>query len=227
MTTTDANGILRWESTDPVTPLESTLNAGMDSVSAAVTLVKRGLINYVANTTARSALAATFLPTASKPLYVHRQDAPAGYNLEYTINGTTWAAVRQNDAKMAVTTANQGSISTSLVDITGLSASITVAAGQTVRVSFVARTYSNGANDVIQCVVREGSTTIAEFPAAANSSSQASTTNTQTGFTLIQPSAGAHTYKLSIQRIVGSGTITVAGSASIRNHILVENLGTL
>ena len=93
MTTTDANGILRWESTDSVTPLESTLNAGMDSVSAAVTLVKRGLINYVANTSARSALAATFLPTASKPLYVHRQDAPAGYNLEYTINGTTWYTV--------------------------------------------------------------------------------------------------------------------------------------
>jgi hypothetical protein len=93
MTTTDANGILRWESTDPVTPLESTLNAGMDSVSAAVTLVKRGLINYVANTSARSALAATFLPTASKPLYVHRQDAPAGYNLEYTINGSNWYTV--------------------------------------------------------------------------------------------------------------------------------------
>ena len=100
MTTTDANGIIRWESTDPVTPLESTLNAGMDSVSAAVTLVKRGLINYVANTSARNALAASYAPSATKPLYVHRGDATTGFNLEYTTNGTTWRTVRQNDPEL-------------------------------------------------------------------------------------------------------------------------------
>lgn len=93
MTTVDVNGILRWESTDPITPLESTLNAGMDSVSAAVTGVKNGTIHFVANTTERAAKALAFAPSASKPLYVHRQDAPVGMNLEYTTNGTVWRSV--------------------------------------------------------------------------------------------------------------------------------------
>lgn len=95
MTTIDDNGIIRYESTDPVTPLEATLNAGLDSVSAAVTAVKRGLINYVANVSERTTLANAFGPTPSKPLYVHRGDANVGMNLEYTTNGTTWRAVNR------------------------------------------------------------------------------------------------------------------------------------
>lgn len=228
MTTTDANGIIRWETTDPVAPLEATLNAGMDSVSAAVTTVKRSLINFVSNVTARNALAASFAPSATKPLYVHRQDAPAGYNLEYTINGTTWAAVRQNDTKMAVSTANQTGITgAAMVDLTNLSVTITAAAGQSVRISFVVRTYGSLSTDVVQVTIREGTTNIAEFPAPVNSANQANTTNTTTGFVVIQPTAGTHTYKLSAQRVVGTGVVTIAGSAGMRNHILVENLGTL
>lgn len=94
MTYTDVNGILRWEETDPITPLEATLNAGMDSVSAAITGVKNGAIHFVPDVTARAALATAFAPTATKPLYVHRQDAPAGVNLEFTTNGTVWDTVR-------------------------------------------------------------------------------------------------------------------------------------
>lgn len=93
MTTTDANGIIRWESTDPITPLEATLNAGMDSVSAAITGAKKGSIHYVANTTERAAVVLAFAPTASKPLYVHRADAGLGRELERTLNGTDWLTI--------------------------------------------------------------------------------------------------------------------------------------
>lgn len=92
MTTTDANGIIRWESTDPITPLEATLNAGMDSVSAAITGTKNGIIHYVANTTERAAKALAFAPSASKPLYVHRADGGPNGALERTTNGTTWTS---------------------------------------------------------------------------------------------------------------------------------------
>ena len=54
----------------------------------------------VANTTERAqlvadltALGTQFAPSATKPLYVHRQDAGTGRNLEVTIDGTTWRTV--------------------------------------------------------------------------------------------------------------------------------------
>jgi hypothetical protein len=48
------------------------------------------LIYPVANLTERAALAAALAPTASRPLYVHRADAPARAKLERTENGTAW-----------------------------------------------------------------------------------------------------------------------------------------
>lgn len=114
MTTTDANGIIRYETTDPVTPLEATLNAGLDSVSAAVTVVKKGIINFAANITARTAVAAAFSPTATNPLYVHRQDADVLRRLEYTIDGTNWLSVYPakpvfTNLTLAANWTNQGS----------------------------------------------------------------------------------------------------------------------
>lgn len=40
MTTTDANGIIRYQTTDPVSPLHTLLNLGMQSVSDAVTGIR-------------------------------------------------------------------------------------------------------------------------------------------------------------------------------------------
>lgn len=44
MTTTDSNGIVRYETSDPVSPLHTLLNLGMASVSSAITLLKTGSI---------------------------------------------------------------------------------------------------------------------------------------------------------------------------------------
>lgn len=87
MPTTDSNGIIRYLDTDGA-PTPPVLNLGMQSVSDALTKLRD--IKYVANVTERTALVATWVPTASKPLYVHRGDAPALERLESTIDGTTW-----------------------------------------------------------------------------------------------------------------------------------------
>lgn len=42
MTTTDSNGIVRYQTTDPVSPLQTLLNLGMQSVSDAITALKSG-----------------------------------------------------------------------------------------------------------------------------------------------------------------------------------------
>lgn len=67
--------------------------AAFDDLSLSI-----GDIVYVANTTDRAQriaalTAAGFGPSATRPIYVHRGDAPAGKELEYSTNGTTWASV--------------------------------------------------------------------------------------------------------------------------------------
>lgn len=54
----------------------------------------------VANTTARAALVSSlgWSPSSSRPVYVHRGDAPAGRELEYTTNGSDWSAVAGSDS---------------------------------------------------------------------------------------------------------------------------------
>lgn len=42
---------------------------------------------------------------------------------------------------------------------------------------------------------------------------------------VLTPSAGAHTYKLRVARLVGSGTVTVAADTDRATFILVEDIG--
>lgn len=54
----------------------------------------------VANSAERNAVAAALVaagtpPTTERPLYVDRMDAPGGYTIERTTNGTTWFAVNR------------------------------------------------------------------------------------------------------------------------------------
>lgn len=47
----------------------------------------------VPSVSARGALATTVAPTAANPLFVHRQDAAAGRELEWTPDGTAWRTI--------------------------------------------------------------------------------------------------------------------------------------
>jgi hypothetical protein len=91
MGTIDDNGIYFYEDTDAVSPLHTLLNVGQQSISDAFDATAR--IFPVANVAARTALATAYSPTTSKPLYVHRADAGAAKELEYSTNGSTWTTV--------------------------------------------------------------------------------------------------------------------------------------
>lgn len=98
MATTDSNGIVFLEETDPISPFHTTMNVLQQGTSDALSGIRDGsndilVVHQVADTSERSSLAAAYGPTASKPLYVDRQDAPAGQKLERTEDGSTWAAV--------------------------------------------------------------------------------------------------------------------------------------
>lgn len=88
MATTDANGLVILQDTDAVSPLHTAINTVTASVSNFLTVNKT--IRYVANVTARTSLAGTYLPTTSNPLVVWRGDANTGSNIEYTTDGSNW-----------------------------------------------------------------------------------------------------------------------------------------
>lgn len=117
--------------------------------------------------------------------------------------------------------ASQGSITT-LVDLTSLSVAVTVGTGRRVKITAACLAGSTVAADTIDLLIREGSTTlqIAEFRATAASSSES-----LQAAVVLTPSAGAHTYKLSMQRAAGSGTVTMTAGATFPAFILVEDMG--
>ncbi len=112
--------------------------------------------------------------------------------------------------------ADQGSITT-IVDLTSLTATVTVAAGRRIRISAGCRHSNSGANSNV-LYIREGSTTL-------QTASLIGSTSTQflNGAVVITPTAGAHTYKLSAE--TGGGTMTMRASSTSPAFILVEDIG--
>lgn len=120
MATTDSNGILFYEETDAVSPLHTLLNGGQQSVSDAFTAFSNGsggeiVIHYVANTAARATLATAYSPTASKPLFVYRGDATAGFEVEVTENGTGWSNLGGGSIRAVLTRTTALSIAAAVI----------------------------------------------------------------------------------------------------------------
>lgn len=118
---------------------------------------------------------------------------------------------------------NQGSV-TAEVDATGLSVAFTAVANRRIKITlgWLAEA-STGAGDILVARIKEGATELARQDVL-----QSATASTQGGgstlIALVTPSAGAHTYKATWQRL-GSGNLTVAASATSPFYLLVEDIG--
>ena len=87
MTTTDSNGLIQYQTTDNVVPLQTTLNAISSSVSTSLNSTVRTF--KVANDTERNALATTRVPSATNPLIVFNSASGKGYHEINT--GSGWS----------------------------------------------------------------------------------------------------------------------------------------
>jgi hypothetical protein len=121
----------------------------------------------------------------------------------------------------ATVTANQGSI-TALADLTSLTATVTVIAGQVLKITGFGPFFSTVAADQVLLAIREGSTTLAS---GFGIESTASLNLTIMVMVILTPTAGSHTYKLSAARNNGTGTVTMSASATQPAFILVEAIG--
>lgn len=107
---------------------------------------------------------------------------------------------------------------TAVVDVTGGSKTVMVGAGRRIRISGQGGASSTVADDQAIGRIKEGATELGVWlygRLPGNGS----------GSAILTPTAGAHTYKLTIERAAGTGTVTLGASATNPCFILVEDIG--
>lgn len=119
-------------------------------------------------------------------------------------------------------TSPQASITT-VVDVTGLTVTVTANATRRLRVTAEIRIFSSVANDVCGVLITDASNVIqGEGHLVTVTNAVASVIHASV---VLTPAAGSYTFKVRAQRSSGTGTVTVYGSATNKSYILVEDLG--
>jgi hypothetical protein len=119
------------------------------------------------------------------------------------------------DAKV---TAPQAGI-TGETDLTGLSVAVTVGTNRRIKIS-AAVSVARGAGGDAALYVKEGST----YLQAAEILSSAADVGPVSTFVTLTPSAGAHTYKLTLSSL-GGAAVTLNAAAAQPAMLLVEDIG--
>lgn len=136
------------------------------------------------------------------------------------LDGAKWAPPAPVTLGYAEVVAQQGSIVTE-TDLTSLTVTVTVAASRRLRISGYCAFFSTVAADSGRLSIKEGATLLQLGQDSVPGATQAITLNPTR---IIIPSAGSHTYKLTMQRTSGSGTLTMDAGATYPAFILVEDI---
>lgn len=117
-------------------------------------------------------------------------------------------------------------------DLTGLTVTVTVGSNRLIRISALVNievdTSGTGNEDVALLSIKEGVTYLAgaRFAVGAESNDVVDYQSCLTPSVLVvAPSAGSHTYKLSLALASGTATLRTNASATLPAFIMVEDLG--
>jgi hypothetical protein len=141
----------------------------------------------------------------------------------WTYNGATWTwpkNVAGGILGFSSTTLDQTGITTE-VDLTNLSVTVTAVGGRRIKVLYqvmISRSVLDGYSTLIVKAGTIPQAYIQVVPGLVNIGTLVS------GFAYLLPTAGAHTYKLSLERSTGTGT-TQTRASGFRASIHVEDIG--
>jgi hypothetical protein len=121
-----------------------------------------------------------------------------------------------------IKTANQSNIISTESDLTNLTTTVTVGAGRRVRVSFQVKVFRTTADGYANIRIKEGTTI---FFAQAFHNGIALSGDSISGFVLLTPTAGVHTYKLSMLRVSGTGSLTLEADVNAPSFVMAEDIG--
>lgn len=117
-------------------------------------------------------------------------------------------------------TANQSGITTE-VDLTNLAVTINIAAGRRIKISTNVLLESSVIDDLGRVSIREGANLLALDQQILRPVNNGNSFHTSV---VLSPSAGSHTYKLTSQRVSGTGNIQSVAQPSFPAFILVEDI---
>lgn len=121
----------------------------------------------------------------------------------------------------AETTGTDTGIGAGFSDLTGLSVTVMVGTSRRIRITGKLQVAQRTSAGTVRGAIREGSTALQDFVYHTLQTNEVAMGH---GSVIITPSAGAHTYKLSL--LTNAGTVdTVSGSGQRANFIQVEDLG--
>lgn len=112
---------------------------------------------------------------------------------------------------------------TTKVDLTGLSVAVTVGTGRRIKITGSIGVVSTVADDAIRVSIQEGAT-ILQLRDVVHRNNNATVLEMEPWVTLT-PSAGSHTYKLALERLQGTGDVTMNAGATFPALLLVEDIG--
>jgi hypothetical protein len=122
----------------------------------------------------------------------------------------------------AQVTANQASITTE-ADLTGLTVTVTVNSGERIRITADVMVQGSVVNDFAYLRIKESTTVLQIRSLHISHTSDVMTLHASV---VLTPSAGSHTYKLSLARAAGTGSLTLGAGATFPAYIMVEGIGT-
>jgi hypothetical protein len=133
------------------------------------------------------------------------------------------ADLPRGELAYAQVTSVQGSI-TSEADLTGLSVTVSVGEGRRIKItgSCIARSTATG--DRVDFRIKEGTTELKPDTRELGTANDAGRSGLHAEVVL-SPSAGSHTYKLTLARGDGTGTVSMVAAATAPAFILVEDIG--
>lgn len=124
----------------------------------------------------------------------------------------------------AQVTADQGSITTVETDLTSLTVTVTTNASERIKITAHVRIKSTVSGDVAELKIKESTTVLALDRVYLGGGTSA--LRTLHAEVVLTPTAASHTYKLSLVRDEGSGTLSLAAGATFPAFIMVEGVGT-
>lgn len=211
---------------DPATPANSVVLARVAVGAAATSIVAGNLTDLRPRAAALGGTVvclSTTRPTTDlyEGLHIYETDT----DKEWVWDNATWNLPKNRAGGAlgrATRTSDQGGI-TAETDLTGLSVTVDVGAGRLIRISAKIEAFSNVANDAVVLKIKEGVTILDNTTGPMMS--QGGVSVGVKSSVLVTPSAGSHTYKLTLARAVGSGTVTLSAGPDRTAFILVEDIG--
>lgn len=107
-------------------------------------------------------------------------------------------------------------------DLLGLSVAVTVGTGRRILITGECLAFSSVTDDTARFNIKEGANFLQIRQTLMRPVTVAGTLHAER---VLTPSAGSHTYKLTMQRAAGTGSLTMNAGAEFPAFILVEDIG--